>query len=192
MGVVIILQNVKDAVDGISGLLQPANLFLDFRHGEQHFHQFGGALLQDLCGLPVKGEGRGGGNKGDVQLHRHRFAPDCHGIGNDAVGLQLLHMGAYHTVQRQRSVGEHPCGKGEILSQTGSVVGRKVQFGIKGVAGYIGGACGLDFLPKKVVGVVPDLMPPGYQFFHDSQRGVGVAVGRDAEKDDFIHRMPSF
>ena len=50
-------------------------------------------------------------------------------------------------------------------------------------------ACGFDECAHGFVGVVADLVTARGELAHDAERRVGVAVGRDAEKDDLAHLL---
>ena len=77
VGLIVVLNDLKKSLDGISLFPQSGDLFIDARHGEKHLQRFPQAVLHVLRGIAVESEGGRGGNIGQPVLHRHQLAPEC-------------------------------------------------------------------------------------------------------------------
>ena len=162
---------------------------VDLWHGEHHFEHLAAALLHDLGRIAVEGKGRGRGDERDAELFGDGLAPDSHRVGDDTVGRVSAHVGADHFVEGEGGLDQNVRRKGDVLADARAVGGREVLFAVIRVAGDELRARGFDERAHGFVGVVADLVTARGELAHDAERRVGVAVGRDAEKDDLAHLL---
>ena len=125
----------------------------------------------------------------DAELFGDGLAPDSHRVGDDTVGRVSAHVGADHFVEGEGGLDQNVRRKGDVLADARAVGGREVLFAVIRVAGDELRACGFDERAHGFVGVVEDLVTARGELAHDAERRVGVAVGRDAEKDDLAHLL---
>ena len=189
---VVVLNDIQHVLDGIARRLQALDLPADFRHGTKHAEKPDGALLHHSGGVSVESERRRGGDKWNPQLLSDEFAPNRHRIRDDAIRRKGAHVAENRAVQRQRRIDEHAGGKGQIAAQPFAILRREALLSVIAVAGDERCARGFDGLAHRVVGIIDDVVAARDQLADNAQRRIGVAIGRNTEKDDCAHAVTFF
>ncbi|CDA76104.1 unknown [Clostridium sp. CAG:242] len=138
----------------------------------------------------VKSKGCRGRNKRNTKFICSKFPPYCHRVGNDTVGLEFFQCPADHFIQSQSRISQNMDRTGKIKRNLCLIVRIDCRLPIF-IAGNKNGSAFFDFFSKRQIRIVSYLTTASGQFSNNCKGWISMSMGRNAEKSNLIHTIPS-